>query len=144
METTLNIVSIIIIVFGILQIILFFKMWGMTNDVNNIRSKLEVQTEIEDQLITEAQIKSLSGDKSGALELYQKAFYKNLIELFEKTIKEFGDEDNLEYKERNEYYKSEHSKIVKYYSKRVNKLGMELNIETFDSYEKIYSTICKS
>ena len=45
METTLNIVSIIIIVFGILQIILFFKMWGMTNDVNNIRSKLEVQTE---------------------------------------------------------------------------------------------------
>lgn len=37
METTLNIVSIIIIVFGILQIILFFKLWGMTNDVKELK-----------------------------------------------------------------------------------------------------------
>lgn len=37
METTLNIVSIIIIVFGILQIILFFKIWGMTNDISEIK-----------------------------------------------------------------------------------------------------------
>ena len=29
-------VSIVIIVFGVLQIILFFKLWGMTNDVANI------------------------------------------------------------------------------------------------------------
>lgn len=39
METTLNIVSIIIIVFGILQIILFFKIWGMTNDIREIKNK---------------------------------------------------------------------------------------------------------
>lgn len=38
METTLNIASIIIIVFGILQIILFFKIWGMTNDVSEMKS----------------------------------------------------------------------------------------------------------
>lgn len=37
METTLNIVSIIIIVFGILQIILFFKIWGMTNNISEIK-----------------------------------------------------------------------------------------------------------
>lgn len=30
--------SIICIVFGILQIILFFKIWGMTNDIKKIRS----------------------------------------------------------------------------------------------------------
>lgn len=41
MESTLNFVSIIIIVFGILQIILFFKLWGMTNDVSKIRDLLE-------------------------------------------------------------------------------------------------------
>lgn len=42
METTLNIVSIIIIVFGILQIILFFKVWGMTNDVSEMRNMMEL------------------------------------------------------------------------------------------------------
>ena len=41
METTLNIVSIIIIVFGILQIILFFKVWGMTNDVRDMKIIME-------------------------------------------------------------------------------------------------------
>lgn len=41
METTLNIVSIIIIVFGILQIILFFKIWGMTDDVKEIKNMMK-------------------------------------------------------------------------------------------------------
>ena len=36
METIL---AIIFIVFGILQIILFFKIWGMTNDVREIKNK---------------------------------------------------------------------------------------------------------
>lgn len=42
METTLNIVSIIIIVFGILQIILFFKVWGMTNNVSEMKNMMEL------------------------------------------------------------------------------------------------------
>jgi len=49
MEDLVGFVSIIIIVFGILQIILFFKLWGMTNDVRKLRkqvapnySKLEI------------------------------------------------------------------------------------------------------
>ena len=35
------ITSIIIIVFAVLQIILFFKVWGMTNDVKDLKNKLE-------------------------------------------------------------------------------------------------------
>lgn len=35
----LTFTGIIIIVFGILQIILFFKIWGMTNDVKAIKNK---------------------------------------------------------------------------------------------------------
>lgn len=31
--------SIVLIIFGVLQIILFFKMWGMTNDIKGIRNK---------------------------------------------------------------------------------------------------------
>lgn len=39
MESMLTLTGIIMIVFGILQIILFFKIWGMTNDVNAIKNK---------------------------------------------------------------------------------------------------------
>lgn len=35
----LNVVSIILIIFGVLQIILFFKIWGMTNDVKRLTNK---------------------------------------------------------------------------------------------------------
>lgn len=38
MESITLFVSIVIIVFGILQIILFFKIWGMTNNVSEILS----------------------------------------------------------------------------------------------------------
>lgn len=40
MENTSSLVLIIIIVFGILQIMLFFKLWGMTNNISKIKSKL--------------------------------------------------------------------------------------------------------
>ena len=43
MENVLNFVSIIIIVFGILQIILFFKLWGMTNNINEIKNMMELK-----------------------------------------------------------------------------------------------------
>lgn len=36
----INFLSVIFLIFGILQIILFFKMWGMTNDVRKIKKKL--------------------------------------------------------------------------------------------------------
>lgn len=39
MESMFNLVGIIIIVFGVLQIILFFKIWGMTNDVKEMKNK---------------------------------------------------------------------------------------------------------
>lgn len=40
MEGITLFVSIVIIVFGILQIILFFKLWEMTNDVKEIRKAI--------------------------------------------------------------------------------------------------------
>lgn len=40
METTSIILAIVFFVFGILQIILFFKLWGMTNDIRKFRNRL--------------------------------------------------------------------------------------------------------
>lgn len=42
MEGMFTFVGIIIIVFGILQIILFFKVWGMTNNVNEMKNMMEL------------------------------------------------------------------------------------------------------
>lgn len=37
----IDFLTIVLLIFGILQIILFFKMWGMTNDVTKITKKLQ-------------------------------------------------------------------------------------------------------
>ena len=39
----IDLLTIILLVFGVLQIILFFKIWGMTNDVNRITKKLQCE-----------------------------------------------------------------------------------------------------
>ena len=41
----LNLFAIVLIIFGILQIILFFKLWIMTNDVDALRRKFAPQVE---------------------------------------------------------------------------------------------------
>ena len=45
MEGIALFVSIVIIVFGVLQIILFFKLWGMTNNVAEIKRILNNKKE---------------------------------------------------------------------------------------------------
>lgn len=40
METTSLLLVVIMMIFGILQIILFFKVWGMTNNVKKIKDKI--------------------------------------------------------------------------------------------------------
>ena len=140
----IDFLTIILLVFGVLQIILFFKIWRMTNNVNCIKQKLEIQPEAEDILIIGAQVKALNGDKEKAFELYQEAFYKNVIELFNKTINKYGDEDSVSYEERDRYYQTEYEKVVRYFNKRTDKLGMQLNVAKFDSYKKVHSLICRS
>jgi hypothetical protein len=39
MESFTFLTGVIIIVFGILQIVLFFKLWGMTDDIKSIKNK---------------------------------------------------------------------------------------------------------
>lgn len=45
--------SIVLMIFGILQIILFFKMWGMTNDVADIRLLLRRMTTKESTTVSD-------------------------------------------------------------------------------------------
>ena len=35
----IDFLTIVLLVFGVLQIVLFFKIWGMTNDIRDMRKK---------------------------------------------------------------------------------------------------------
>lgn len=60
MESILMFVSVVMIVFGILQIILFFKLWGMTNDIGEIKRMIDLKIKQEYQ---ERRLSSKQNDK---------------------------------------------------------------------------------
>jgi hypothetical protein len=45
MENTMTLISVVLVIWGILEIILFFKVWGMTNDVENIKKNISNENE---------------------------------------------------------------------------------------------------
>lgn len=55
-------VSIIVAVFGVLQIILFFKLWEMTNNVKNILNVLNSKDNRDVKLPQKAIVKGLKGE----------------------------------------------------------------------------------
>lgn len=135
--------SIVLIVFGILQIILFFKMWGMTNDINKIKNKFLVIND-ENKVITQAQTKALDGMKGEAFDLYKYAFFLNVIELYNQTVEQFGSEDDLSNNKKNEYWEKQFSRTARYFTKRIAKLGeYKLDIDKYNTYEKVHSLISK-
>ena len=58
MEDIITFTGVVMIVFGILQIILFFKIWGMTNNVSKIKGKLEENLN-DDAILLKAQLFAL-------------------------------------------------------------------------------------
>lgn len=122
MEGILNFISIIFIVFGILQIILFFKMWGMTNDVNKITRKIQCDKD-KTWSVRRA---LLSGDK----ELAKKELMNCLISDFEL----FGDGG---------YGFNSTSDIIAKYEPAFQQLGMEIpeSLKNIKSYADIKDII---
>lgn len=52
MEGLIQFTGIVIIAFGILQIILFFKVWGMTNNVKRIWKKIDNKDFLSDACVS--------------------------------------------------------------------------------------------
>lgn len=61
----LNFISFIIVVVSVLQIVLFFKIWKMTNDVRKIKKKIDADLEID--RTDKIRIALLKGDKQKAI-----------------------------------------------------------------------------
>lgn len=72
-NSTVDLFVIITVCAGILQIILFFKIWQMTNDVSKIRNKGE-----KSDLITKAKVSILKGDRVKAQEILNEAFFTEI------------------------------------------------------------------
>ena len=77
--------SVILIIFGILQIILFFKLWGMTNDVRHISEKIGAQPiDTFPQLEQSIRKLLLEGEKDQAIDLLRSNLVKDLIDYISK------------------------------------------------------------
>lgn len=122
--------SIILIVFGILQIVLFFKVWGMTNDVKKIK---EIAQEGDNSSWDTAKIETLAGNYDKAYEIYFKCFISDVYELYNKSVHEMTPT----------YYASEYTELIKIYTKRLDTLKREYSIdfEKYDTIEKIREQI---
>lgn len=95
--------SIVLLVFGVLQIILFFKLWGMTNDVKKINEKIESEDAVK-CIIT--------GDKDKAFRILVNSLY-----------------DELRKKEKiwnKEYFVENMGGVVEKYRKLVEETGNKL------------------
>lgn len=118
MESILTFTGIIVIVFGILQIILFFKIWGMTNDVKVIKDKGV-------DLIKEAQVQALLGNNEKAYELLYTSFIEEVCNLYHYALGKA-------------YFASLYKKLVDSYKPHFALLNMnEPDFSKFDSREKV-------
>lgn len=90
---TPEIIALITIAAAMLQIILFFKLWGMTNDVRTLREKYTAPSVLNFKY----EIRKLlcSGNKEKAKELLLNRFYENISNLNFSDIDKDGNVDQV-------------------------------------------------
>lgn len=129
MEDMQNLIGWIIIIFGVLQIILFFKVWVMTDNVKIIKENL-----VDDaNAFEEAKKELMLGHPNNAFEIYNKCFVSDVIVLHRETrtagmdSKPAKDTYEIKYKEKCQLYKRELSKLGDSYS---------IDFSQFDNFDK--------
>lgn len=97
MEGLIQFTGIVMIAFGILQIILFFKIWGMTNNVKRIWRKIDNK-----DFLSEACVTFIKGDIETTEKLANEAFLQE-VALLSKSSESYEDWLN-DYKHLQEKY----------------------------------------
>ena len=93
MEGLIQFTGIVIIAFGILQIILFFKVWGMTNNVKRIWKKIDNKDFLSDACVSYIkgnleETERLANEASKSSESYED-WIDNYIKIKEKYTRIF-------------------------------------------------------
>lgn len=117
----MGIIEIIIFVFAVLQVILFFKLWGMTNNVKKLVNQSKT-VKNEKYFLNEAVFYDLKGDKEKAKEMYENAYIYSIIKLFSENNKEF--------------YEKFHYEIMKKYSNLI-----DIDFSKYEDYNKVKKII---
>ena len=120
-------IAIISLVAAILQIILFFKVWGMTNDIRELKKDHFSETNLETyyQKAIFARQNLILGKKESVKTLLLKNFIYNLEQNYT------GEKDSIR-------------PYVESLKKQLSKIGEELpeyisNLETFEDYHKLFT-----
>ena len=118
----IDFLTIVLLIFGVLQIILFFKVWGMTNDVNRITKKLQC----EKDKTWNVRRALLYGD--------QKLAKRELMDCIISDFEKFGDGG---------YGFNCVEDIISKYEPAFKQLGMEIpdNLKAIKSYADIKNII---
>lgn len=127
--------AIVTIVAGVLQIILFFKIWGMTNNVSAIKNTLSDENRSA-YILQDGQASALAGDNETAIRKYKEAFLVKVLATYnEIRLNYMGGAYNQD--DREETYALRYKYIVSQYEKRIEKVGGHLETEKYDTFTKV-------
>ena len=133
MEGITLFVSIVIIVFGILQIILFFKLWGMTNDVKKIRKSLpNVSSDL-----SPAKMEFIIGNTDKAKEMLKKEFVLDVYESYMKIVKENTEVTDPSVMEKE--YSIDYDRLKRVYKGRFKDIIDDVDFERSSTFVKAKS-----
>lgn len=120
MEGLMTFTGCVMIAFGILQIILFFKLWGMTNNVSRIYKKID-----DKDFLSDACVAYIKGDIEQTDKLANEAFLQE-VSMLSKSARTYAD------------WEDGYAKIEKKYKRIFTKIDKPA--PDFDKYrnEKIY------
>ena len=133
MEGITLFVSIVIIVFGILQIILFFKLWGMTNDVKKIRKSLpNVSSDL-----SPAKMEFIIGNTDKAKEMLKNEFVLDVYESYMKIVKENTEVTDPSVMEKE--YSIDYDRLKRVYKGRFKDIIDDVDFERYSTFVKAKS-----
>lgn len=139
MNGELTFITILIIAASVLQIILFFKIWGMTTDV----SKLTRYITNENAEVKDATREALMGNYTQARAILLRQFTNELLRLRLKCITLPNEQS---YKIRNSMYAEEYEELSDRYQSLFDQLGITekydfSKLDTFDKINKYFPEV---
>ena len=129
MENMQNFIGWIIIIFGVLQIILFFKIWIMTDDVTKIKNT--IQANGYHNGISPAKFELAMGNIEKAKELATREFISDIYKIYSNVLKS-----------ENEEYVKRFNVIEQEYRAKFDNISSFIDFEKFSTYDKAQKIFC--
>lgn len=131
MEGMFTFVGIIIIVFGILQIILFFKMWIMTDNVKKIKDAIQISGYPSG--VSPAKVEFILGNTEKAKEMATKEFIIDIYKIYAEVCNHVYTEPE---------YIEKFNDLEKEYKTKFDNTSSFIDFEKFSTYDKAQKVFC--